>query len=136
MLLAPGRLVVVRLFLVPLAMLLVVSFWSMRSFRLETVEAARDLGASRARILRSVMLPACAPGIAAAFAFSFLVSAGDDVTPTFLGGPSSTMPGQFIAIEFGTRFNWPGGAAMSFVLLAARLAVCAAVWVLIVLRRR
>jgi spermidine/putrescine transport system permease protein len=107
----------------------------LRGLRLETIEAARDLGASRTRILRSVVLPISAPGIAAAFAFSFLVSAGDYVTPTFLGGPSSTMLGQFIAIEFGTRFNWPGGAAMSFVLLATSLTVCAAVWFLLVPRR-
>lgn len=102
----------------------------------QTLEAARDLGAGPLRRLRSVILPACAPGIAAAFAFSFLISAGDYVTPTFLGGPSSTMLGQLIAIEFGNRFNWPGGAAMSFVLIGTCLAICAVVWRLLVARRR
>jgi spermidine/putrescine transport system permease protein len=109
---------------------------SLRNVATETVEAARDLGASSRQIVWRVVLPQCRAGLLAAFAFAFLISAGDYVTPQFLGGPSSTMLGQFIAIEFSTRFNWPGGAAMSFSLLAACLAILGAVWLLVSGRRR
>jgi spermidine/putrescine transport system permease protein len=105
------------------------------NIRIETIEAARDLGASRSHILFRVIIPQCRAGLGAAFAFAFLISAGDYVTPQFLGGPSSTMLGQFIAIEFSTRFNWPGGAAMSFGLLAVCLAVLAGLWLLLFRRR-
>jgi spermidine/putrescine transport system permease protein len=108
---------------------------ALRNIRTETIEAARDLGATRGQILFRVIIPQCRTGLGAAFAFAFLISAGDYVTPQFLGGPSSTLLGQFIAIEFSTRFNWPGGAAMSFGLLAVCLAVLAALWLLLFRRR-
>lgn len=109
---------------------------SLRNLQTETVEAARDLGASSLQIIRRVVIPQCRTGLVTAFAFAFLISAGDYVTPQFLGGPSTTMLGQFIAIEFSTRFNWPGGAAMSFALLAACLGIVGAVWLLSSGRRR
>jgi len=109
---------------------------SLRNVKTETIEAARDLGATAAQIVWRVILPQCRAGLLAAFAFAFLISAGDYVTPQFLGGPSTTMLGQFIAIEFSTRFNWPGGAAMSFALLAACLTILGAVWLAVSGRRR
>ena len=109
---------------------------SLRNLQTETVEAARDLGASPLQIIRRIVIPQCRTGLVTAFAFAFLISAGDYVTPQFLGGPSTTMLGQFIAIEFSTRFNWPGGAAMSFALLAACLGIVGAVWLLSSGRRR
>jgi spermidine/putrescine transport system permease protein len=109
---------------------------SLRNIATETVEAARDLGATSRQIVWRVVLPQCRTGLLAAFAFAFLISAGDYVTPQFLGGPSTTMLGQFISIEFSNRFNWPGGAAMSFALLAACLAILGAVWLAASPRRR
>jgi len=41
------------------------------------------------------------------------------------------MLGQFVLLEFTTRFDWPAGAAMSFGLLAlclAALALVAGLW--------
>lgn len=100
-----------------------------------TLEAARDLGASRRQTLTRVVLPQCRSGLFAAFAISFLASAGDYVTPTFLGSGSGSMLGQFIAQEFSTRFNWPGGAAMSFVLMGACVAFLGIVGLTIFRRR-
>jgi spermidine/putrescine transport system permease protein len=93
-----------------------------------TLEAARDLGASRAQRLWHVVLPQVRRGLFAAFALTFLAAAGDYVTPLFLGSGGGMMLGQFIALEFSTRFNWPGGAAMSFTLMAACGLVIAALW--------
>lgn len=112
-------------FLLPFAILPI--YAELRNVSEITLEAARDLGASRWQTLTRVVLPQCRSGLFAAFAISFLGSAGDYVTPTFLGSGSGSMLGQFIAQEFSTRFNWPGGAAMSFVLMGASVLVLAAV---------
>jgi spermidine/putrescine transport system permease protein len=129
----PGAVVVTLLhFQLPFAFLPI--YAALRNVRTETIEAARDLGASPNQILFRVIIPQCRAGLGSAFAFAFLISAGDYVTPQFLGGPSSTMLGQFIAIEFSTRFNWPGGAAMSFGLLAVCLMILAGLW-LVLFRR-
>jgi spermidine/putrescine transport system permease protein len=113
-------------FLLPLAVLPI--YAALRNVSAESVEAARDLGASRAAVLRRVLLPQCRLGVFAAFAFCFLLAAGDYVTPLLLGGAGGSMLGQFIALEFSTRFNWPAGAAMAFGLLFASLGALALVW--------
>jgi spermidine/putrescine transport system permease protein len=100
-----------------------------------TIEAARDLGATPVQSFLRVVLPQIRAGLFASFAFCFLLAAGDYVTPMLLGGTGGSMLGQFVLLEFSTRFNWPAGAALSFGLLAACLtvlALCAA----IVFRRR
>jgi spermidine/putrescine transport system permease protein len=113
-------------FLLPLAILPL--YAALRNVSETAVEAARDLGATTAQVLARVILPQCRLGLFAAFAFCFLLTAGDYVTPLLLGGPGGSMLGQFIALEFSTRFNWPAGAAMSFGLLGASLIVIAGIW--------
>lgn len=130
----PGAVVLTLVhFQLPFAFLPI--YAALRNVRIETIDAARDLGASLGQILFRVIIPQCRTGLGAAFTFAFLISAGDYVTPQFLGGPSSTMLGQFIVIEFSTRFNWPGGAAMSFGLMAVCLAIVAVAWRLAFSRR-
>jgi spermidine/putrescine transport system permease protein len=108
-------------FLLPFAILPI--YASLRAIDRTGIEAAADLGARPAAIVLRVILPQAAPGLFAAFAFSFLLAAGDYVTPLLIGGPSANMLGQFVLEEFSARFNWPLGAAMSFGLLALCLAV-------------
>ena len=107
-------------FLLPFAVLPI--YGSMRSIPDDLIEAARDLGASPFMAARDVVLPQCERGINVAFLFSFLIAAGDYVTPRFVGGGASMM-GHFIETQFSFGFNWPMGSAMSFTLLAASLAV-------------
>lgn len=95
---------------------------SMRGIADSEVEAARDLGAGRWPILSTVIVPRCQSGIVAAFSFVFLMVAGDYVTPLLVGG-KLTMIGNLIAPQFGAQFNWPLGAAMSIVMLAAAVVV-------------
>jgi spermidine/putrescine transport system permease protein len=91
----------------------------------ETIDAARDLGATSSQVLSRVILPQIKMGLSSAFIFCFLLSAGDYVTPMLLGGTSGSMLGQFVLLEFSTRFNWPAGSALSFGLLFACLIVLA-----------
>jgi spermidine/putrescine transport system permease protein len=121
-------------FLLPFAILPL--YASLRNVNANTLEAARDLGATRSQKLWRVVLPQCRNGIFAAFAICFLGAAGDYITPQFLGSGSGMMIGQFVAQEFSTRFNWPAGAAMSFSLLAACVLVLGCAWAVIARKTR
>jgi spermidine/putrescine transport system permease protein len=107
-------------FLLPLAVLPI--YGALRGIRDIEVDAARDLGARPVRILRDVIVPRSRAGLVAAFVFSFLIAAGDYVTPLLVGG-KMTMIGNLIAPQFGQFFNWPLGAAMSYAVLFIALVV-------------
>lgn len=86
--------------------------------------AARDLGASRSTTLRRVMLPLSGTALFGAMLFVFFLSAGDYITPVFLGGiGSSATFGTLIADQLSTTLNYPLGAAIAFVMLALFLAL-------------
>jgi len=85
----------------------------------ELVEASRNLGASPLRTFWRVTLPLSVRGVQAAFALCFIISSGDYVTPQLVGGPSGQLLGNVIVQFFGVSFNWPLGAALAFVLVAA-----------------
>ena len=110
-------------FLLPFAILPI--YGSLRNVSEATVEAARDLGASGWQVLTRVIIPQSLAGLFSAFAFCFLLAAGDYVTPMLLGGTSGSMLGQFVLLEFSTNFNWPAGSALSFGLLFACLLLIA-----------
>jgi spermidine/putrescine transport system permease protein len=110
-------------FLLPFAILPI--YASLRNVSESTIEAARDLGASALQVLTKVIVPQTLSGLFSAFAFCFLLAAGDYVTPMLLGGTSGSMLGQFVLLEFSTNFNWPAGSALSFGLLFACLTVIA-----------
>ena len=118
----PGAVIVtLTYFLLPLAVLPI--YGSMRGIDDEIIEAARDVGARPHQAFRDIVFPLSRPGTVAAFTLSFLVAAGDYVTPRFLGGPYTAMIGDFIEQQFSLRSNWPMGSAMSFSVLAASVVV-------------
>lgn len=117
---ANGVVITLTYFLLPFAVLPI--YGSLRNVRDVTLEAARDLGAGPFRIVRDVVLPQCKGGLTTAFTLSFLISAGDYVTPKFVGGGAALI-GTFIDNQFTSAFNWPLGAAMAFVTMAATLLV-------------
>lgn len=99
-----------------------VLFSSLSSISPELEPAARDLGASRSMTLRRILLPLSGSAIFGALLFVFFLSAGDYITPVFLGGiGSSAMMGTLIADQLTTGLNYPLGAAMAFVMLACFL---------------
>ena len=112
--------------LLPLAVLPIYS--AMLNVPDDFLEAARDLGAGFWQRLRTVLLPMVMSGVTTAFAFAFLLSAGDFVTPSLVGGMQSTMIGNIIADQFrGIGANWPLGAALAFVTIGAMTTICAVV---------
>lgn len=96
---------------------------AMENLERSQIEAARDLGASRWRIHRRVVIPFAKPGISSGCTMVFMLSAGALATPQILGGPSSLWFTQLIYQWFNTGNNWPRGAAYAIVLLATTIAL-------------
>ncbi|MCW1841924.1 ABC transporter permease [Prosthecomicrobium hirschii] len=82
------------------------------------IEAGYDLGGNAASILREVVVPHAMPGIVAGSIVVFMLTLGNYLTPTLLGGKSSQWFTAQIYTQFITRFNWEVGSAFGFVLLA------------------
>ncbi|APH70800.1 ABC transporter permease [Aquibium oceanicum] len=91
------------------------------------LEAASDLGARPARTVLRVVLPISMPGVLAAALVVFVPTVGDYVTPSLVGGPSSTMIGSLIQAQFGKANDWPFGAALSVSVMLVILATVAIV---------
>lgn len=85
------------------------------------LDAARGLGASRARAIASVMLPLAMPGIVASGALVFAISLGFYVTPVLLGGAQAPFMASFIQDYIFTFFNYPIASAASVILLVVAL---------------
>jgi spermidine/putrescine transport system permease protein len=81
------------------------------------IEAGRSLGATRLQTFRRVTLPLSFPGIFAAVFLIFVPVIGSFMEPRILGGKNAIMLGPIIEGQFITAFNWPLGAALSFILL-------------------
>ena len=96
-----------------------VLYSSLSAIPQELEAAARDLGASRSMTLRRITLPLSGAALFGATLFVFFLSAGDYITPVFLGGVGSNGTfGTLIADQLSTTLNYPLGAAIAFVMLA------------------
>ena len=87
------------------------------------IEAAYDLGGNGWSILRQIVLPHAAPGIVAGCIVVFMLTLGNYLTPTLLGGKNSLWFTEQIYTQFITRFNWEQGAAFGFLLLILSTAI-------------
>ena len=85
------------------------------------LDAARGLGASRARAISSVMLPLAMPGIVASGALVFAISLGFYVTPVLLGGAQAPFMASYIQDYIFTFYDYPVASAASVILLAVAL---------------
>ncbi len=83
--------------------------------RPETLQAGRVLGAGPVRNFWRVAFPLASTGFAISFVYVFIFATGDYAVPTFLGGPQGVVVARVIADQFGIVYNWPLGAALSFV---------------------
>lgn len=81
------------------------------------IEAGYDLGGSGPSILREIVIPHAMPGIVSGSIVVFMLSLGNYLTPTMLGGKDSLWFTQLIYSQFIVRFNWELGAAFGFMLL-------------------
>ncbi|MGC4772422.1 ABC transporter permease [Micromonospora sp. DT44] len=87
------------------------------------LEAAADLYASPVQAFRRVTLPLSMPGLVAGTLLFFIPASGDYINAELLGTPNEYMVGNVIDSAFLVRLDYPQGAALSFLLMAAILAV-------------
>lgn len=85
------------------------------------IAAAGDLYASRAMAFWKVTLPLSLPGLFAGSLLTFIPATGDFINASLLGSVNTTMIGNVIQTEMLTNNDYPEGAAMSFILMAAIL---------------
>ena len=90
---------------------------SIESIENSQLEAARSLGAGRISIVRRIVIPQSMPGIVAGSILIFVPVVGAFMEPRILGGSNGTFIGTVIEDQFTGVFNWPLGAALSFLML-------------------
>jgi putative spermidine/putrescine transport system permease protein len=98
-------------------------------------EAAFSLGAGPMVMFRRVLLPLSLPGILAGTILTFILGMNAYATPVLLGGPKFKMMGPLVYGQFQLN-NWPFGAAVAFVLMAATLGLTVTANILIQRRYR
>lgn len=81
------------------------------------LEAASDLGASKARAFLSITLPLSLPGVIAGAMLVFIPAVGEFVIPSLLGGTGVTMIGRVIWDEFFSNQAWPVASAVAVTLM-------------------
>jgi len=91
------------------------------------IEASQDMGATSFQTFCHLIWPLTRRSLAIGFSLAFLVTVGDYVTPSMVGGINGTTIGVLISSQFGIASNWPFGAAMSIALIVTVAAVVALV---------
>jgi len=81
------------------------------------IEAGYDLGGNGFTVTREIVIPHAMPGIASGCVVVFMLTLGNYLTPTLLGGKESLWFTEQIYNQFITRFNWELGSAFGFLLL-------------------
>ncbi len=130
----PGVIIALAHILVPIAMLPIAG--SMESVHPDLIRAGRDLGAGPVETFFRVTLPLTARGIVIAFVLTFVLAAGDYVTPQLVGGKGSLMIGRVIFDQFGITGNYALASALSFSLIVAAGAFIGAILLCAWLLRR
>ena len=102
------------------------SYLALQAIDDSLIEAARSLGASRRTILWHIVGPLSLPGVLAGAVLIFVPVVGSFMEPRIMGGRAGTFYGTVIEDQFVAVFNWPLGAALSFILLAVVLVILAA----------
>ena len=81
------------------------------------IEAAYDLGASKAKVFSSVILPLSVPGIASDITMVFVPSLTTFAISNMLGGGKVNLIGNIIEQEFTTSSNWNLGSGLSLIMM-------------------
>ena len=86
------------------------------------VEAAEDLGASRAEVFWKVIFPLSLPGVITGITMVFIPAVSTFVISGLLGGNKSTLIGNLIEQQFRYTGDWHFGSTMSIILMVFILA--------------
>ncbi|EMF25248.1 ABC transporter permease [Streptomyces pseudogriseolus] len=86
-------------------------------------EAANDLYAKPSTTFRRVTFPLSMPGVVSGTLLTFIPASGDYINADLLGSTDTRMVGNVIQSQFLRILDYPTAAALSFILMAAILAV-------------
>ncbi|MEL7351654.1 MAG: ABC transporter permease [Cyanobacteria bacterium P01_A01_bin.116] len=95
-------------------------FNSMMRIDRTLITAARDMGASSFSVLKEIILPLTAPGIAIGSIFVVTLVMGEYVTVRLMGGGQSASIGKLISTQIGS-LQYPLAAANAVILLLITL---------------
>ncbi len=107
-------------------------FVSLEKIDRSLLEAARDLGESKAMTFLRVTLPLAMPGVLAAVLIVFIPTVGDYVTPRLVGGSGGTMIANMIYAQIFDLNDRPMGATLA--VLAMVIVTLVLLWVVTRLR--
>ena len=82
------------------------------------IEAARNLSAGPWRTLAEVVIPSCKASIVVAWLFAFILSFGDFVSPTYLGGGASPTLSNLIIDTVKSGQQWPRAAVVAIAMIS------------------
>lgn len=97
-------------------------FVSLEKIDPRLLEASKDLYSSSFRAFRKIILPLSIPGVLAGSLLVFIPAMGDFINADYLGSTQTTMIGNVIQKQFLIVKDYPGAAALSFLLMAMILA--------------
>ena len=86
------------------------------------LEASKDLYSSSFRAFTKIIFPLSVPGVLAGSLLVFIPAMGDFINADYLGSTQTTMIGNVIQKQFLVVKDYPGAAALSFLLMAMILA--------------
>ncbi|CAM5230546.1 hypothetical protein STENM327S_02477 [Streptomyces tendae] len=89
----------------------------------EQARTRRDLYAKPSTVFRKVTFPLSMPGVVSGTLLTFIPATGDYVNASLLGSADTGMIGNVIQSQFLRVLDYPTAAALSFVLMAAILAM-------------
>ncbi len=104
-------------------------FTTIDKFDFQLLEAARDIGATKAQSIFKVLLPNIRSGVVTAIIFTFIPIFGAYTVPLLVGGKDSYMIGNIIVDQVTKTRNWP--LASAFSLLITLVSTVGVVWMLV-----
>src|SRR6478609_3514219 len=99
---------------------MVLSVWAaLQRLDPQIENAAASLGAGQATVVRRIVLPQIMPGVLSGAIIVFALAASAFATPAIIGGRRLKVASTLAYDEFLNTLNWPLGAAVATLLLAA-----------------
>jgi putative spermidine/putrescine transport system permease protein len=99
---------------------MVLSVWAaLQRLDPQIENAAVALGAGPLTVLRRIVLPQAMPGILSGAVIVFALAASAFATPAIIGGRRLKVASTLVYDEFLNTLNWPLGAVVAVLLLAA-----------------
>ncbi|PWG61815.1 ABC transporter permease [Spiribacter halobius] len=117
---AAGTLVGYLTLCLPLAIL--IQLMSLANVDRSLIEAAHNLRCPRWRTVFSVIIPSARVGIVVAAVFTFILSFGDFVSPTYLGGGNPPTLSILITDFTKSGQQWPRAAVVAITMIVTLLA--------------